>query len=72
MLSKRLGVPRAVSIFLVSMVTNVVFTVGLLLVAVNVFCAALRVAHDAKAEAVCRSSGRSRLLHVSPIDRLGR
>mmetsp|Transcript_26392 Transcript_26392/g.79144 ORF Transcript_26392/g.79144 Transcript_26392/m.79144 type:complete len:226 (-) Transcript_26392:26-703(-) len=43
-ISEKLGVPRAVSIFLFSMVTNVVFTIGLLLVAVNVFCAALRVA----------------------------
>lgn len=43
-LSDKLGVPRAVSIFLVTIATNVVFTVGLLLVAVNVFCAALRVA----------------------------
>ena len=43
-ISDRLKVPRAVSIFIVTILTNVVFTVGLLLVAVNLFCAALRVA----------------------------
>ena len=43
-ISDRLKVPRAVSIFIVTVLTNVVFTVGLLLVAVNLFCAALRVA----------------------------
>ena len=43
-ISDRLKVPRAVSIFIVTILTNVVFTVGLLLFAVNLFCAALRVA----------------------------
>ena len=38
-ISHRLKVPRAVSIFIVTILTNVVFTVGLLLVAVNLFCA---------------------------------
>ena len=43
-LSETLRVPRAVAIFLVTVATNVVFTVALLLVAVNVLCAALGVA----------------------------
>ena len=43
-LSDRLKVPRAAAIFLVTLATNVAFTVALLLVAVNVLCAALGVA----------------------------
>ena len=39
----KLRVPRAVAMFLVTMVANVAFTVALLIFAVNVMCAALRV-----------------------------
>lgn len=40
---EKLKVPRAVATFLVTMVANVAFSVALLLAAINVFCAALRV-----------------------------
>mmetsp|Transcript_22329 Transcript_22329/g.68931 ORF Transcript_22329/g.68931 Transcript_22329/m.68931 type:complete len:216 (-) Transcript_22329:25-672(-) len=42
--AERTGLPRPVSIFLVTMVANVAFSVALLVGAVSGFCAALRVA----------------------------